>query len=182
MPTNWNIDSVHTHVSFSVRHLMITNVKGRFEKVSGTVLLDESDFTRSDIDVTIEAASIDTREPQRDTHLRSADFLESDKFPRITFRSTRISALGDGHYSLTGDLTIHGVTKPATLEVDAPGPAVKDPWGGTRRGFEASGEINRKDFGLVYNQALEAGGVMVGEKVKIGLEVELVQQSKTGAA
>lgn len=171
----WNIDPVHTHVSFSIRHMMITNVKGRFEKVSGTVTLDEADFTRSQVDVVIEASSIDTREPQRDTHLRSPDFLEADKFPRIEFRSTAIKAAGGGEYAMSGDLTIHGVTRPVTLQVDAPGPAVKDPWGGTRRGFEALGEINRKDFGLTWNQALEAGGVVVGEKVKIGLEVELVK-------
>lgn len=177
MPTVWNIDPVHTHVQFSVRHMMVSNVKGRFAKTSGTVTLDESDFTKSKVDVEIDAASLDTQEPQRDAHLKSADFLEVAKHPNLTFRSTKITPRGsDGEYTMTGDLTIHGVTHPVTLNVDTPSPAVKDPWGGTRRGFEASGEISRKEWGLTYNQALEAGGVLVGDKVKIGLEVELVLQ------
>ncbi|MGH9466477.1 MAG: YceI family protein [Terriglobales bacterium] len=179
MTTVWNIDSVHTHVQFSARHLMVSNVKGRIAKVSGTVRLEESDgqsdFTRSQIDVNMDVSSLDTQEPQRDQHLRSADFLEVEKYPTITFRSTRIVPRGTaGEYDLTGDLTIHGTTLPITLAVDAPTPAVRDPWGGTRRGFEASGKLSRKQFGLTWNQALEAGGVMVGDEIKIGLEVELV--------
>lgn len=175
MPTVWKIDPVHTHVQFSVRHMMVSNVKGVFAQKSGTVTLDESDFTRSQIEVEIDAASIDTREPQRDAHLKSADFLEVEKYPVISYRSTKIVAKGDG-FTMTGDLTIHGVTRPVTLAVDTPAPETKDPWGGVRRGFEAVGEINRKDWGLVYNQALEAGGVLVGEKVKLALEVELIKQ------
>lgn len=175
MRTEWTIDPVHTHVQFSVRHMMVSNVKGVFAKKSGTVTLDESDFTQSTVTVEIEADSVDTREPQRDNHLRSADFLDVEKFPLLTFRSSRIVPAGNG-FSLTGDVTIHGVTHPITLAVDAPTPAMKDPWGGVRRGFEASGELNRKDFGLVYNQMLEAGGVLVGDKVKLSLEVELVQK------
>ncbi|HEY7839675.1 MAG TPA: YceI family protein [Terriglobales bacterium] len=175
MPTVWKIDPVHTHVQFSVRHMMVSNVKGVFAKSSGTVTLDEGDFTQSKVEVDIDAASLDTREPQRDNHLRSADFLEVEKFPLLTFRSTRIEPAGEG-FTMTGDLTIHGVTRPVQLAVEAPGPVAKDPWGGTRRGFEAAGELSRKDFGLVYNQALETGGVLVGDKVKLALEVELVQQ------
>lgn len=175
MPTVWKIDPVHTHVQFSVRHMMVSNVKGVFAKSSGTVTLDENDFTRAKVEVDIDVSSIDTREPQRDTHLKSADFLEVEKYPTITFRSTKIVPNGDA-FTMTGDLTIHGVTRPVKLAVEAPGPVAKDPWGGTRRGFEAAGELNRKDFGLVYNQALETGGVLVGEKVKLALEVELVQQ------
>jgi len=174
MPTTWNIDPVHTHVQFSVRHMMVSNVKGVFSKTSGTVVLDDSDFTQAQVQVSIEAASLDTREPQRDAHLRSADFLDAEKYPTLTFRSTQISPDGDG-YSMSGDLTIHGVTKPVTFAVEAPTPVAKDPWGGTRRGFEATGEINRKDFGLGWNQALETGGVLVGDKIKISLEVELLQ-------
>lgn len=174
MPTVWKIDPVHTHVQFAVRHLMVTNVKGQFTHCSGTVMLDEDDFTRSQVEIEIAANSIDTREPQRDAHLRSADFLEVDKYPVLRFRSTVIKGHGHG-YAVTGDLTIRGVTRPVTLECEAPGPVVKDPWGGVRRGFEARGELNRKDFGLVWNQTLETGGVLVGEVVKLNLEVELVR-------
>ncbi|HWG36289.1 MAG TPA: YceI family protein [Terriglobales bacterium] len=174
MPTTWNIDSVHTHVQFSARHMMVSNVKGVFAKTAGTVVLDATDFTKAQVNVSIEAASLDTREPQRDAHLLSADFLDAGKYPALTFRSTRIVADGKG-FRMTGDLTIHGVTKPVTLAVEAPTPIAKDPWGGTRRGFEAAGEINRKDFGLAWNQALETGGVLVGDKIKINLEVELIQ-------
>lgn len=182
MPTVWNIDPVHTHVQFSVRHLMVSNVKGRFAKTGGTVTLDESDFTKSKIDVVMDADSLDTQEPQRDAHLKSADFLEVAQYPTLSFRSTKITPRGsEGEFTLTGDLTIHGVTRPVTLNVDAPSPVIKDPWGGTRRGFEANGEISRKEWGLVYNQALEAGGVMVGDKVKIGLEVELVKAEPKAA-
>ncbi|MGH9487338.1 MAG: YceI family protein [Terriglobales bacterium] len=183
MTTVWKIDPVHTHVSFSARHLMVSNVRGRIAKSSGTATLDEGDFTRSKIEVEMEAASLDTQEPDRDKHLRSADFLETDKYPTISFRSTKIVPRGTaGEFAMTGALTIHGVTKPVTLNVNAPTPAVKDPWGGTRRGFEASGEISRKEWGLTWNQALEAGGVMVGDRIKIGLEVELIQEKQAQAA
>ena len=174
MPTVWRIDPAHTSVQFSVRHLMMTNVRGVFSKATGTVTLDESDFTRSEIDVDIDVASIDTRERQRDDHLRSADFLDAANFPKITFRSTQIVPDG-GEFVVTGDLTIHGVTRQVKLEVEAPAPAGPDPWGGLRRGFEARGEIKRSDFGMVWNQALETGGVVVGDKVKINLEIQLVQ-------
>lgn len=174
MPTAWKIDPVHTHVQFAVRHMMVSNVKGVFAKTSGTVTLDEADFTQSQIEVEIDVASLDTREPQRDNHLRSADFLHAEKFLAILYRSTQIVPSGDG-YAMTGDLTLHGVTRPVTLAVEAPSAPAKDPWGNLRRGFEAAGEISRKDFGLVWNQVLETGGVAVGDKVKISLEVELVQ-------
>lgn len=173
--TTWNIDPIHTHVQFSVRHVMVSNVKGVFAKSSGSATFDEADLTRSQIAIEIDVASLDTREPQRDAHLRSPDFLDVEKYPTIRFRSTAIARADDG-YRMTGDLTIHGVTKPITLGVEAPSPIAKDPWGNVRRGFEATGELNRKDFGLVWNQVLETGGVMVGEKVKINLEVELIQQ------
>lgn len=172
--TVWTIDPAHTNAQFTARHMMITNVRGVFSNVTGTVDLDESDFTRSRIQVEIDVASLDTRVQQRDDHLRSADFFDVARFPKITFQSTRIVAKGED-YVVTGDLTIHGVTQPVELTVDAPEPAGKDPWGGTRRGFEARGEIKRSDFGMVYNQALEAGGVLVSDKIKINLEVQLVK-------
>jgi len=174
MTTQWKLDPVHCHVQFSVRHVMVSNVKGVFSKVTGTVSLDEADFTRSRVEVEMDATSLDTREPQRDAHLKSADFLDVEKFPTLKFRSTRIVPEGEG-YSMQGDLTIHGVTHPVKLAVEAPTPVAKDPWGGVRRGFEAHGELNRKDFGLAWNQALETGGVLVGDKVKITLEIELLQ-------
>ena len=174
MVSQWNIDPVHTHAQFSVRHLMVSNVKGVFAKTSGTVTLDEDDFVRSKIHVVIDAASLDTREPQRDQHLRSADFFDVAHFPDITFDSRRIEPQGDG-FAVTGDLTIRGVSCEARLSVENPSPAVKDPWGGIRRGFEARCEINRKDYGLVWNQILETGGVAVGDLVKISLEIELVK-------
>jgi polyisoprenoid-binding protein YceI len=174
MATTWKIDPVHTHVQFSVRHMMVSNVKGVFAKTSGSVVLPDGDLTKAEIAIEVDAASLDTREPQRDAHLKSPDFLDVNQFPQLTFRSTRVAKAGDG-FTVTGELTIHGVTKTVALNVEPPGPEVKDPWGGIRRGFEASTEINRKDFGLVWNQTLETGGVLVGDKVKINLEVELLQ-------
>ena len=172
--TTWKIDPAHTSVEFSVKHMMITTVKGRFTDVTGTVATDESKPAGSRVDVTIATASIDTREPQRDTHLKSADFFEVDKFPAITFRSTRIE--GDaGEFKLTGDLTIHGVTRPITLDVTYEGRG-KDPWGGERIGYAATGKIKRSDFGLMWNAALETGGFLVGDEVKISLDIELVRQ------
>ncbi|HUX67000.1 MAG TPA: YceI family protein [Terriglobales bacterium] len=180
MPTIWNIDPVHTNVQFAVRHMMVSNVKGVFAKTSGTVALDDADFTRSQVEVEIDVASLDTREPMRDNHLRSADFLEAEKYPVIRYRSTQIVPSGDG-FAMAGELTIHGVTRPVTLAVEPPVPEAKDPWGNLRRGFEAAGEISRKEFGLVWNQVMETGGVAVGDKVKISLEVELVQAKAAGA-
>jgi polyisoprenoid-binding protein YceI len=174
MSTTWKVDPVHTHVQFSVRHMMVANVKGVFCKTAGSVVLPDGDLTKAEIAIEIDANSIDTREPQRDAHLKSPDFLDANQFPQITFRSNHIAKSGSG-YTVAGDLTIHGVTKTVALNVEAPGPEAKDPWGGIRRGFEAHTEINRKDFGLVWNQALETGGVLIGDKVKIDLEVELIQ-------
>jgi polyisoprenoid-binding protein YceI len=172
--TTWKIDPAHTNVEFSVRHLMIATVKGRFTDVSGTVKIDEADLSRSEIDVTINVASIDTREQQRDAHLRSADFFDVEKYPTMTFRSTRVEPGQDGRLTVVGDLTIRGITKPVTLDVTSEGRA-KDPWGGERAGFSATTRINRTDFGLTWNQALETGGVLVGDEVKISLDVELVK-------
>ena len=172
--TTWKIDPIHSHIEFAVRHLMIATVKGRFTGVDGTVLVDEANPSNAEVDVRIEASTIDTREPQRDGHLRSADFFDVEKFPHLTFKSTRIADRKDNEFKLVGDLTIHGITRQVTLDVTEDG-RVKDPWGSDRAGFSARSKINRKDFGLVWNQVLETGGVAVADEVKINLELELVK-------
>jgi polyisoprenoid-binding protein YceI len=172
--TTWTIDASHSNVEFSVRHLMIASVKGRFAEVQGTVVTAEDDPTRTKIDVTIGAASIDTRMPQRDEHLRSADFFDVANHPTLTFTSRRVERDGED-LRIVGDLTIRGVTREVVLAVTAHGRQT-DPWGGTRAGFEATGRIKRGDFGLTWNQALEAGGVLVGDDVKLSIDVELVRQ------
>ncbi len=171
--TTWKIDPTHTHVEFAVRHMMITTVKGRFSGVTGEIHLDETNFSNSKVDIDIDVATIDTREPQRDTHLRSADFFDVEKFPKITFRSTRVENTLES-FKLHGDLTIHGVTTPVTLDVTHEGRG-RDPWGGERIGFAATGKIKRSDFGLTWNAALETGGFLVGDDVKITLDVEAVK-------
>jgi len=176
----WQIDPAHTLVEFAVSHLMISTVKGRFGDVSGTIQVDGNDPAKSVVDVTINIASIDTREAQRDTHLRSADFFDVDRFPTLRFRSTRVSGGPDdlkvtGQLLVTGDLTIRDVTREVTLTVTPEGQG-KDPWGGERAGYSAKGKINRGDFGLTWNQVLEAGGVVVGEEIKISIDVEFVKQ------
>jgi len=171
--TVWKLDPTHTIVEFSAKHLMITTVKGRISDIEGTIYADENDPTKSSVEATLNAASIDTRTEQRDNHLRSADFLHVEQFPAITFRSTRIE--GDKEeFKLTGDLTIRGVTKEVTLNVTFEG-QTKDPWGGERIGFSASGKIDRRDFGLTWNQLLETGGVAVGNEIKISVEVEAIK-------
>ena len=176
-PTQWQIDPAHSAAHFSVRHLMIANVRGQFNQLSGSVTINPLDPSKSTVEVMIDAASIHTREPQRDEHLRSADFLDVAKYPQLTFRSTRIEAQGADEFKVTGQLTIHGVTKEVTLEVEGPTPTVKDPWGNIRAGVTASTKINRKDFGLVWNAVTEAGGVVVGDEIKITIEAELIQQA-----
>jgi polyisoprenoid-binding protein YceI len=171
--TTWKLDPSHTLVEFSAKHLMITTVKGRITDVEGTIVMDERDPKNSSVEATLKAASIDTRTDQRDQHLRSADFLNAEQFPEIKFRSTRIEG-GKENFKLTGDLTIRDVTRPITLNVQFEGQQ-KDPWGGERVGFSASGKIDRRDFGLTWNQALETGGVVVGNDIKISLEVEAVK-------
>jgi polyisoprenoid-binding protein YceI len=176
-PTQWQIDPAHSAAHFSVRHLMISNVRGEFTKISGSALINLADPAKSTVEITIEAASVNTREPQRDDHLRSADFLDVANHPTLTFRSKRVEALGAENFKLTGDLTIHGVTKEITFDVEGPTASVKDPWGNIRAGVAASAKINRKDFGLVWNAMTEAGGVVVGDEVKITIEAELIQQA-----
>ena len=178
--TRWELDPAHSAAHFSVRHLMISNVRGDFNKVSGSAVLDLSDPTKSAIEVSVDIASIDTREPQRDEHLRSADFLDVANHPSITFRSKQITAAGAGRFKVTGDLTIRGVTRTVTFDVDGPTPPVKDPWGNVRAGVSATAKINRKDFGLVWNALTEAGGIVVGDEVSITFEAELVQKAPAG--
>jgi polyisoprenoid-binding protein YceI len=171
--TTWKIDPAHTQVEFAVKHMMITTVKGRFADVTGEIQLDEGNLVNSKVNIDTNVTSIDTREAQRDAHLRSADFFDVEKFPKMTFRSTAITG-SLGEFKLTGDLTIHGVTRPLTLEVTHEGRG-KDPWGGERIGFAATGKIKRSDFGLTWNAALETGGFLVGDDVKISLDVEAVK-------
>jgi polyisoprenoid-binding protein YceI len=173
--TTWSIDPAHSHVEFAVRHLMISTVKGRFGVISGTLKTDESDPTRAEVEVSIDAASIDTREAQRDAHLKSADFFDVDRFPAITFRSSRVSDVNGDRFKLTGDLSIHGVTRQVTLDVTSEGRG-KDPWGGERAGFSATTKIKRSEFGLTWNQVLETGGIAVGDDIKISLDIEAVKQ------
>jgi polyisoprenoid-binding protein YceI len=176
----WNFDPVHSHVAFSVRHLMISKVTGHFKIWSGTLLIDEERPENSSVSVEIDASSIDTKEGQRDDHLRSPDFLHAQNFPKITFRSTRVEKLDDEHYRVVGDFTIRDVTRPITLAVDYLGRA-KDPWGGERVGFSATTAIDRKDYGLTFNMPLEGGGVMVGDKVNITLDIEAVRDAAAAA-
>src|SRR5262245_20674696 len=173
--TTWAIDPAHTHVAFAVKHLMISTVRGRFGGVSGTVHTDESDWSKSGVEVEIDASTIDTREQQRDGHLKSPDFFDVEKHPKLTFKSTRVTGSGD-QFKVIGDLTIHGVTKAVTLDVTSEGQA-KDPWGGERAGFTATTAIKRSDFGLNWNQVLETGGFLVGDEIKISLDVELVKKA-----
>jgi polyisoprenoid-binding protein YceI len=171
--TTWKLDPSHTLVEFSAKHLMITTVKGRITDVEGTIVIDERNPRNSSVEATLKAVSIDTRTEQRDQHLRSADFLNAELFPEIRFRSTKIEGDKDS-FKLTGDLTIRDVTRPVTLDIQFEGQQT-DPWGGERVGFSGSGKIDRRDFGLTWNQALETGGVVVGNDVKINLEVEAVK-------
>jgi polyisoprenoid-binding protein YceI len=167
----WEIDTVHSGVAFTVRHMVIAKVHGQFTKWTGTLDLDSANLPASKIEVKIEAASIDTRDAQRDTHLRSADFLDAEKHPHIEFRSTRIEEAGAKKYKVHGDLTIRGVKRPVVLDTVFGGQG-KDPWGSQRVGFEATTKIDRKEFGLQWNTALEAGGFLVGDTVDISLELE----------
>ena len=179
--TTWQIDPSHSTVEFAVRHLMIATVKGRFGEFQGTVQMDVENPATAVVDVTIPAASVDTRESQRDNHLRSPDFFDVERFPTITFRSRRVERLRDAELRVTGDLTIHGITRPVALSI-TPGGFTRDPWGNERAAFRASTQINREDFGLKWNQILETGGVLVGEAVRIEVEVELVRQALRVAA
>lgn len=182
MTTNtWNFDTVHSAVGFSVRHLVFAKVRGRFTAWSGSLELDDEDLARSRVQVSIDAASIDTGTPDRDTHLRSPDFFDVANFPKLSFTSQRIEALGGDRYRVYGDLTIRDVTREVVLDSEFGGRA-KDPWGNDRVAFTAKASLNRHDFGLKWNQALETGGVVVGDRVDIEIEVQGVKAAATRAA
>lgn len=174
----YQIDPAHSTVSFTIKHMMIAKVHGGFEKLSGKLVYDAANPAQSSIEVEIDAASINTRESQRDAHLKSADFFDVEKFPTLSFKSTKIEANGDGELKLTGDLTIHGVTNSVILAVEGPTAEMKDPWGNLKIGASATTKIKRKDFGLTWNAALEAGGFLVGDDVTISLDVQFIKQAQ----
>jgi len=173
----WNIDPAHTTVEFSVRHMTISNVKGVFNKVSGQVTANGTDPSQVQIEATIDAASLDTRQPKRDEDLKGPNFFDVAKYPTITFKSKKIEANGEGKYKLTGDLTLHGVTKEVTLDVEGPSTQVKDPHGNIHIGAHATTTINRQDFGLTFNRTIDTGGLMIGNDVSITIDVEVVKKA-----
>lgn len=173
----WTIDTAHSEINFSARHMMISTVRGQFEKFSGSVDFNENDPSRSEVEVQIDASSINTREPQRDGHLKSPDFLDVEKYPYITFKSNKIEVKDDEHALITGDLTIRDITRKVVLETHFAGLA-KSPYGTTNAGFSASTRINRKDWGLVWNVALETGGVLVSDEIKIDIDLEIIKQAE----
>lgn len=173
-PGRFSLDPAHSHVGFSVRHMMIAKVRGRFTGVSGTLEVAD-DPAQSTVEIEVDVGSVDTREEQRDGHLRSPDFFDVETYPKMTFRGTGISPAGEGRFALDGELTVRDVTHPLRLDVSYNGVG-QDPWGNQRVGFDASGDVDREDFGLTWNQALETGGVLVGRQAKIEIEAEFVRQ------
>ena len=174
--STWQIDPNHSAAQFAVRHLAISTVRGAFTKVSGTVQLDDKDISKSTVDVTIDAASVDTRVPDRDKDLRSDHFFDVEKYPTLSFKSTKVEQAEAGKLKVTGDLTIHGVTKQVVLEVEGPTAPVKDPWGNQRTAANATTKINRQDFGVKWNATMDNGGVVVGDDVNINIDAEMVKQ------
>ena len=179
--STWTVDATHAEVGFAVRHLMISTVRGRFGAVEGTVTIDEATPANSKVDITIDVASIDTRQEMRDNHLRSADFFDAENHPKMRFVSKKVDGDINGDFTVVGDLTIRGTTKEVTLTAAFEGRG-RDPWGNDRAGYQASGKINRGEFGLGWNQALETGGVVVSDEVKLSIEIELVKQADASAA
>ena len=171
----WNIDPAHSAAQFKVKHMMISNVKGEFTSLKGSLVYDQTNPENSRVQAEIDAATITTGEPQRDAHLKSPDFFDVAKFPVLAFRSTLVSRTSNGELAVAGDLTIHGITRPVVFAVEGPSASAKDPWGNTRIGLSATTKINRKDFGLTWNAALETGGILVGEEVTITLDVQFVK-------
>lgn len=178
---NWNIDTTHSGINFSVRHMVFAKVRGRFDRFTGTIEGDLDDLTQAKVAVDIDAASIDTGVADRDTHLRSADFFDAEQFPSLRFVSQRIERTSDDHYQVHGELTVRDVSREVTLEVDYGGRGT-DPWGNERVGFSASTSINRREFGLKWNQVLETGGMLVGDRIDIELEVQAVAAAAAQAA
>lgn len=175
LAATYNIDTAHSNAQFSVRHMAISNVKGEFNKVTGTVEYDPQNPKATKISAVVDVTTVNTRDEKRDGHLKSPDFFDVAKFPTMTFTSTKVEPAGKDKLKVEGDLTIHGVTKRVTLDVDGPSAELKDPWGGLRRGATATTKVNRKDFGLTWNAALETGGVLVGDEVTITIDIEVVK-------
>jgi len=172
----WAVDPTHSSVDFTIRHMMIAKVKGTFHTFEANIEADPQDLTTANISFSVDIASIDTRNNDRDAHLRSGDFFDAEQHPKMTFQSTNIVSKGDGEYNVTGDLTIRGVTRPETFSVTFEG-AGRDPWGNEKVGFSGTGSIKRSDFGLTYNAALETGGVLIGDEVKVSIEIEAAKQA-----
>jgi polyisoprenoid-binding protein YceI len=181
LASEWTIDADHSKVGFSVPHMMVSETEGTFDKYEGTIIIDDKDITKSKIDVSFDIASVNTRSKKRDEHLASPEFFDAAKHPKMTFKSTKIEKEKSGQLKVTGNLTIKGVTKPVVLLVDGPTAEKKDPWGGTHIGFKGTTQINREDFGLTWNKALEGGGVLVGKEVKIDLVIELLKKEAAPA-
>jgi polyisoprenoid-binding protein YceI len=177
----WDIDPAHSAAQFQVRHLTVSNVRGDFGKVTGTVEWDEKDVTKSTVKATVDVASLDTREPKRDEHLKSADFLDAEKFPNMTFESTKVAKAGPNKLKVTGNLTIKDVTKPVVLDVEGPFKPVTDPWGNTKSGLSATTTIKRQEFNVKWNKTLQNNAAVVGDEVKITLDIELQQKKAEGA-
>jgi polyisoprenoid-binding protein YceI len=180
--STWDIDPAHTSIEFSVRHMMVSTVKGQFEKVKGSLELDDKDVTKSTVEVTIDLGSVNTHEPKRDGHLKSADFFDTAKFPTATFKSTKVQKAGKNKLKVTGELSLHGVTKPVVLEVEGPTDAYKTPFGTTVRGVHATAKLDRKDFGIGWNKVLDNGGVLVGNEVSLDLSAELSEKAAPAPA
>jgi polyisoprenoid-binding protein YceI len=174
--TTWQVDPAHTNSQFAVRHLGVSTVRGAFMKTTGQVQLDEKDFTKSQVEITIDTTTVDTRVEARDKDVKSANFLDVATYPTMTFKSRKITSAGAGKFKLTGDLTLHGVTKEVTFDVDGPTDAIKDPWGNLRRGASATATINRQDFGVNYNKTLDTGGLVVSNDVQITIDIEFVRK------
>jgi len=172
----WQIDPAHTAAGFSVRHMMIATVRGQFKGVTGTVLWDDQDINNSTVDVTIDANTADTGEPKRDADLKSANFFDVKNYPTITFKSTKIEKISAGKMKVTGNLTIHGVTKQVVLDVEGPSGAVKDPWGNTRVALNATTTVNRTDYGVKWNAKMDSGGMVVGDDVNINIDLEMTKK------
>ena len=181
MTNKYEIDPAHSSLQFSVRHLMLSNVRGAFSGVHGTLNYDPANPPASTVEASVDVNTVNTNDPQRDGHLKTADFFDAAHFPTITFRSTRVDKKGEGEFQVTGDLTIHGVTKPVVLNVEEVSEEGKDPWGNTRIGASAKTKIKRSDFGLTWNAALEAGGVVVGDDVKLDFELEFIKAQAAAA-
>lgn len=172
--TEWSIDKSHSSATFSIRHMMVSNVRGEFGNLTGTLSIDDADITKSSVTAEVDASTINTRDGKRDEHLKSPDFFDVGKFPKLTFKSTKVEKAGTG-LKITGDLTIHGMTKPVVLTAEAPTPTVKDPWGNVKRGFSATAKLSRKDFGLIWNKTLDGGGLVLSDEVTISIEIEANQ-------